>query len=608
MSTQGTITAKDHTYADNGSYTGNVTVTDKDGGSDSKTFKIDVANVAPSDIGLGAGSQETLNEGDTFSTTVSFNDPGADTWTATVDWGDGSGVQSLGSVGKTFNISHTYTDNPPAPATSYTGNVTVTDDDGGSGFSTFEVTVLNVAPTVEAGSYVPVAWGNTFTSAGNFTDPGIYDNPWTVNIDWGDGSSEPAFTMGTQGDITPKTHVYAAPGTYIGNISVTDKDGDTGWDTATITVNRRGTTLVYSGNSTGQYSDPTTVKATLTDNGGGALQGTPISGKTITFTLGTQSTTATTNGAGNATGSITLNQASGGYTVVSAFAGDAAYLASSDSDPFTIYKEDTTMTSNNPTAIQVERAGGAAPAFSIKVTITQANDGYPGNLGLIHAGDLTFTLTPVGGGSGSTIPGVSGTLPGEFLFNIPAGKAVDTYSISVTLNNAYFTALNLEDVLVVYDPSLGFTTGGGWFYWPGTQDKTNFGFNMKYNKNATNVQGSLLLIRHLADGSIYRIKSNQLGGLALSASTAPPPGWASFSGKCTYLGPDVTDNTGGQQFMVYVTDGNNPGTLSDTFWFTVLGKQFTLDNNGNKVADPGEVITLSGGNIVVPHAAPGKTK
>ena len=41
-------------------------------------------------------------------------------------------------------------------------------------------------------------------------------------------------------------------------------------------------------------------------------------------------------------------------------------------------------------------------------------------------------------------------------------------------------------MLVVYDPSLGFTTGGGWFIWPdGSGDKTNFGYTMKYNKKAT---------------------------------------------------------------------------------------------------------------------------
>ena len=40
--------------------------------------------------------------------TGSFVDPGADSWTATVDYGDGSGVQTLVLSGKTFSINHTY--------------------------------------------------------------------------------------------------------------------------------------------------------------------------------------------------------------------------------------------------------------------------------------------------------------------------------------------------------------------------------------------------------------------------------------------------------------------------------------------------------------------
>jgi len=46
-SPQGTIAAKTHTYADNGSYTVTVKVTDNTGDSDSKTFTVTVANVAP---------------------------------------------------------------------------------------------------------------------------------------------------------------------------------------------------------------------------------------------------------------------------------------------------------------------------------------------------------------------------------------------------------------------------------------------------------------------------------------------------------------------------------------------------------------------------------
>jgi hypothetical protein len=132
------------------------------------------------------------------------------------------------------------------------------------------------------------------------------------------------------------------------------------------------------------------------------------------------------------------------------------------------------MASNNPIAIQVASPGGAAPLFSITVTISQANDGHDGDLGLIDLGDLSFSLKPVGGGSGPAIAG-SEVSDGVFKFDIPAGLAVETYSLEVTLDNEYFTAPKLEDVLVVYDPSLGFTTGGGWFYWPGTGEKTNFG-------------------------------------------------------------------------------------------------------------------------------------
>ena len=65
--------------------------------------------------------------------------------------------------------------------------------------------------------------------------------------------------------------------------------------------------------------------------------------------------------------------------------------------------------------------------------------------------------------------------------------------------------------MTVYDPSLGFATGGGWFPWPETSDKTNIGFTMKYGRNGSRVKGNLLVIRHLP-GSTHRVS-----------------GWASFT-------------------------------------------------------------------------------
>jgi hypothetical protein len=56
---------------------------------------------------------------------------------------------------------------------------------------------------------------------------------------------------------------------------------------------------------------------------------------------------------------------------------------------------------------------------------------------------------------------------------------------------------------------------------------------MKYNKKGIKVQGNLLLIRHFGDDNIYRIRSNALYGLALGEDK--DYGWATFSGKATYL-------------------------------------------------------------------------
>jgi hypothetical protein len=159
-----------------------------------------------------------------------------------------------------------------------------------------------------------------------------------------------------------------------------------------------------------------------------------------------------------------------------------------------------------------------------------------------------------------------------------------------------------ENVFTVYDPGLGFTTGGGWFYWPGTTDRTNFGYVMKYTSKLTSLKGSLLVIRHRPDGSIYRVKSNALSTLSVGEDRSIPMGWASFTGKATYLEPGWLDPLGNHTFTVYVEDRNEPGTGIDRFWLKVDNglTPVTLSMTGRGATD---AVTLSGGNIVVPHQA-----
>src|SRR5206468_3828410 len=132
--TQGALGTKPHTYADNGSYTVKVKVTDKDGGYGSATFKVNVANVAPS---LTGQADQASNEGENHSFSLgSFSDPGADSpWAVSVDWGDGSPSTSFQITGSgpaagtsLGSQSHSYLQDG-----SYTVTVTVTDKNSGSG-------------------------------------------------------------------------------------------------------------------------------------------------------------------------------------------------------------------------------------------------------------------------------------------------------------------------------------------------------------------------------------------------------------------------------------------------------------------------------------------
>ena len=264
----------------------------------------------------------------------------------------------------------------------------------------------------------------------------------------------------------------------------------------------------------------------------------------------------------------------------------------------------------NLVAVQVAEPGGNSEAFSLTVDVTEAIPdmallAYPGDISLA---EVSMTLVPVGPGSPaeptSCLLEVVGTGYDAILtvtceFN---DVAVNTYAVQVTVDGGYYTGTG-EDVVVIYDPSLGFTTGGGTFLWPETGEKTNFGYTMRYNKKATNIKGNLLLVRHLQDGTIYRVKSNALYGLALGESEddGETYGWASFSGKSTYLEPGWDEPIGNHEFITYVVDHGEPGKNVDRIWIKIMNQGNTIDVMS--MDDPGanNAVVINGGNIVVPH-------
>ena len=123
-----------HTFATFGSYTATLTVTDAFGWPTTVTKTLNIDDVAPA---VSALPDTTLIAGETYSAAGSFSDPGADVWSATVNYGDGGGPQPLPLVGKSFAVAHTYTN-----ARTFTLAVSVSDDGNATGSAAATIRVI----------------------------------------------------------------------------------------------------------------------------------------------------------------------------------------------------------------------------------------------------------------------------------------------------------------------------------------------------------------------------------------------------------------------------------------------------------------------------------
>jgi hypothetical protein len=110
-------------FTDNSPHTATVTIIDSFGGSDTAVFDIEVENVAPA-IDLGADA--IVDIGARFLRTVSFIDPGQDTWTAVIDYGDNTAPVHLALTTRSLSLDHVY-----AQGGAYMVTVELSDDNGG---------------------------------------------------------------------------------------------------------------------------------------------------------------------------------------------------------------------------------------------------------------------------------------------------------------------------------------------------------------------------------------------------------------------------------------------------------------------------------------------
>jgi len=325
----------------------------------------------------------------------------------------------------------------------------------------------------------------------------------------------------------------------------------------------------------GQYSDVVTLMAQVTNS--------VCPGGVVNFSVnGTYAGASLVDCSGMASLPYTITMGQGNYQIVANFTNSNMFvLPSSATNTLVVSLEDAIVTPSisNPLAVQVSSPGGTAASVIFLANIKEVADGSLGNISL--AAPVTMTCVPVGPGSTLsqtaiiTGGGVGGALTAKCTFtNVPA----NVYDVTIRVGGNYYSG-SANTVLAIYDPSLGFVTGGGALTHNG--NSVNFGFNVKYLKNGQ-PQGSLLFIEHRPKGD-QKLKSNAVQSLSIVNNTG------------IILGKATLNGVGNYSFRASVIDNGEPGS-SDQFGLRVT------DPLNAVVADLTYTpITLNGGNIQVPR-------
>ena len=387
------------------------------------------------------------------------------------------------------------------------------------------------------------------------------------------------------------------------------------------------TTAVSVTPSSQQYSDKVTLEASITP---ASVNGTAAAG-VVQFTIdgGLVGNGPVMVGAdGKATlPNVQMTYTPGQHSVGAQFTPtDQTLFQSSTATTasLTVTKEDASIvySADNSTAMKVTTSGEplAANGLSLQLGVkeTEPDAAGTGTAGIgsnIPGVTVAVSLLPIGPGSvyalTCTATGTTGTgyaATRNFTCTNPAALPVNVYVVQATLTSAYYQATQYEDVVTVYDPVAGFVTGGGTFRIDG--DLVRFGINLKYKSNAkgssTVTQGSVFAVRHHANGRKSRFESNSINSaVAIGEDLTVPMGWAVLAGKSTYTTWDAATSSevtlGGQPFTVYVEDRGEPGAGVDRVW---MGGPGVLALPGTLATAKTSGVTLTGGNVAVPHKAP----
>ncbi|HEX3386260.1 MAG TPA: T9SS type A sorting domain-containing protein, partial [Mucilaginibacter sp.] len=162
-----------------------------------------------------------------------------------------------------------------------------------------------------------------------------------------------------------------------------------------------------------------------------------------------------------------------------------------------------------------------------------------------------------------------------------------------------------------------FVTGGGFVvlsagsgtYKGDPGSKNNFGFNVKWNKSLTNLQGGGFNSIVRSGNLLYQIKAPKIATLTVVPATSTKPATAGFtSGNCTLTVMNAQTNAiistvGNLNLTVQMTDNCDPGpgvsASGDLIGITLTDSKGNLLYSNNWVSGATVQQALGGGNLQV---------
>ena len=224
-------TSQAHTFADEGTYTVSLTVSDGKSGSAQQTLTLEVGTTPP-DFSSFTDAPDPTNT----STPVAFNwlvsDPDGDTLTCQLDV-DSNGIAdyTISDCVNNTSQAHVY-----SAMGTYTATITASDGLGGTDQVSVTVEVQTTPPVINAFSATPSSTGTSTPVSFSWDISDADGDTLTCLLD-ADGDGTDDYTVNDCANTTTTTHTYTVAGVYSVRLTINDGNGGSTQATATVTVN-----------------------------------------------------------------------------------------------------------------------------------------------------------------------------------------------------------------------------------------------------------------------------------------------------------------------------------------------------------------------------------